>query len=118
MFIGISRLDTGIQALALGILTDMAMPTCCSQSIAEHCLLLLGVGLSLGANWTKFSEKVWWKREGLNRDFLYIVAAFGCQLGLLVSAHVRFYMNTKGGPMLQPLGRGDVDSRSAQLRGV
>lgn len=26
------------EALALGILTDMAMPTCCSQNIAEHAL--------------------------------------------------------------------------------
>jgi len=89
-------------SVALGVLTNMVMPSCWTQSLLEHLLVLAGIGLSLmDARFSTFSEKVWWKREGLNNEISSITAAFVCQLGLLVSAHVRFYINTKGGPMLQ-----------------
>eukprot|EP00435_Cladocopium_sp_Y103_P067579 s405_g30.t1 len=91
-----------IVTLALGVLTNMVMPSCWAQSLIEHGLILAGIGLSvIDATFSTFTEKVWWKREGLNHEVSSITAPFVCQLGLLVSAHVRFYINTKGGPMLQ-----------------
>lgn len=91
-----------IVTLALGVLTNMVMPSSCVQSFIEHGLILAGIGASIvDATSSTFTEKLWWKREGLNHEVSSITAAFVCQLGLLVSAHVRFYINTKGGPMLQ-----------------